>query len=292
MFTKTQDFKLHEPKYLKLKESIEKFIKISRVSSLTLLSLTEDILDLAKMEAGIFKLNEQPFPIKSLVEDINYVFSMQFQAKRINLNIIATNEVLLQSFNSDIGRIKQITFNLLSNSLKFTSQGSVTVKIWLETKFQSMFVRSRFMTISISDTGVGISEADSKHLFKMFGMISKYRSSHNSKGTGLGLTISKKLARSLGGDITVRSREGYGSTFIVTIKDKDEIISNQFEEDKDDNDRGCYSRRSNQAQILDFGSDSIQDSNCFGVTLPVQNIKKFVTLDSKFTDIQSSKSIK
>lgn len=223
--------KLDNPEIKKVRESVEKFIKISRVSSMTLLNLTEDILDLAKMEAGIFKLNEQIFDIKSLVDDINYVFQMQFQAKRVHFEVMIAPNLLDQVFNSDIGRIKQITFNLISNSLKFTSRGSVITRIWIEKQKSKLgFGNERLLYISISDTGVGISDSDFKYLFKMFGMISKYRSSHNSKGTGLGLTISKKLAKSLGGDIEVQSKEGFGSTFTLRIKENRPLDESYDEE--------------------------------------------------------------
>ena len=101
--------------------------------------------------------------------------------------------------------------NLISNSFKFTSEGSICVSAKLRLLKNECGENVRSLVLSVEDTGVGIAQADIKHLFKMFGMINKNRNKLNSKGTGLGLTISKKLTESLGGHIELESVEGKGT---------------------------------------------------------------------------------
>ena len=176
----------------KVNETNEKHFKIWKISSAHLLSLVEDILDLAKIEAGTFTLNEKPFTIRKLVEEISYIFEFQWIQKNIFFKIEIDENLLNSSFNSDMGRIKQILINLISNSFKFTCQGGITLRINKISKFDEFsFNRSNFLKIKVIDTGIGIAKEDIPHLFKMFCMVDKHRASLNFKGTGLGLSISK-----------------------------------------------------------------------------------------------------
>ena len=113
----------------KIIETDKKYFKIWKVSSAHLLSLVEDILDLAKIEAGTFILNNQPFKIKKLIEDISYIFEFQWTQKHLSFKVEVEDELKNSFFNSDIGRIKQILINLISNSLKFTQNGEIILKI-------------------------------------------------------------------------------------------------------------------------------------------------------------------
>ena len=115
--------------HLKIFEDIYKNIKIWSISSKTLLNLTEDILDLAKMEAGIFSLSEKVFAIETLTKEINYIFEIQWVQKGLKFEINWNAELSKQKFNSDIGRIKQILMNLISNSWKFTHVGGIFLNI-------------------------------------------------------------------------------------------------------------------------------------------------------------------
>ena len=105
------------------KETNERFFKICKISTASLLSLIEDILDLTKIEAGTFLLNKQLFTVRTLVQDIESIFSFQCSQKGINFKIAVDRDTLKSSFNSDVGRIKQVLMNLISNSLKFTQDG-------------------------------------------------------------------------------------------------------------------------------------------------------------------------
>ena len=143
-----------------------KFFRICKISTTSLMSLVEDILDLAKIEAGTFSLNEQPFSVRSLVQDIEYVFEFQCAQKGIYFKVEADRRVLDKTFCSDVGRIKQVLNNLISNAYKFTLQGGITLKITFKSVFDAdSFERVRYLKIDVIDTGVGV---DKKEIPKLF----------------------------------------------------------------------------------------------------------------------------
>ena len=169
---------------------------MKKISTASLMSLVEDILDLAKLEAGKFTLNEQSFEIETLIQEIEYIFGFQWAQKGLAFWIEANRELISSSFCSDIGRIKQILMNVISNAFKFTPSGGISLKIKSMCLFdECLFERNRFLEFKVSDTGIGISELDMQNLFKMFGMGNRERFKLNCRGTGIGLTISKKLGR-------------------------------------------------------------------------------------------------
>jgi len=201
-------------------KSSQKFFKICKISATTLTCLTEDILDMAKMEAGIFSLNHANFILETLIEEIDYIFRFQCEQKGLHFKIDTKDWILKLQVYSDFSRIKQILINLISNAYKFTSIGGITLRIEL---------REELLHLSVIDTGIGLSNSEMTQLFKMFGMINRHRSKLNMKGTGLGLTISLKLAKMLKGDISVKSEENIGSEFTLSLpyiselKDHEEI---------------------------------------------------------------------
>ena len=113
------------------RESNERFYTICKISTASLMSLVEDILDLAKLEAGTFSLNEQPFVVSTLVRDIENIFQFQCVQKGLTFRINADSDLLESKFWSDAGRIKQVLMNLISNSLKFTQIGGMYV-LWYQ----------------------------------------------------------------------------------------------------------------------------------------------------------------
>lgn len=184
--------------------SIQKFFKMGNISSKLLMHLIEDILDLGKFEAGIFSLNENEFDLKDLIEDINYLFLTQSKEKGLKFTVNVSDDLLHFTYKSDLGRIKQVLLNLISNSLKFTQRGgSITLDIEQITESYEEYLK-----FSVTDTGVGIPFEDLSKLFKMFSMLDKHKEKMNQRGAGIGLAISKKIIDSLGGDIVVKSEEG------------------------------------------------------------------------------------
>ena len=208
---------------------LDKMIKIGNISSKLLLNLVEDILDLAKFSAGKFELNISEFKVQEVIQEIDYIFAFQCQEKHLNFVIDASPLILDSTFRSDTRRIKQILINLVSNSLKFTQRGGITIKI------NSMFRRgSNYLKFEVIDSGIGIAQEDLKRLFQFLGMIEKFRWSLNQNGTGIGLSISKKLVESLGGEIKAESEEGKWSSFTFYILNneiqREELLTSNISE--------------------------------------------------------------
>ena len=184
-----------------------KYLKIIKNASDSLLQIINDILDISKIESG--KLTIEPYnfnPYKDLIE-IAELFQAKAAEKHIRFSIKYNNS-MPEVLYSDLLRIKQIFSNLLSNAIKFTSEGSkVKAVVWY---------KNGNLNILVKDYGIGISEDKQKSIFEPFtqadgSTVRKYG------GTGLGLTISLQLAKLLGGDLTLKSKEGKGSMFHLSI---------------------------------------------------------------------------
>ena len=245
----------------KIRESNERFFKICKISTTCLMSLIEDILDLAKIEAGTFTLNEQPFLIKNLAQDIEFIFAFQWIHKGLKFIVDVDNDIINSSFYSDIGRIKQIIMNLISNAFKFTPAGGITFSIRCLNKFdESNFERWNYLEFKVADTGIGIPDNEIHGLFKMFGTIDQNSKEYNWRGTGIGLTISKKLVESLGGTIHLCSVVGSGTIVSFTVKEKQTKVSNvktilnyddsEFEDSFDSSDQPQSSGRKSEIESV------------------------------------------
>jgi len=176
-----------------------------------LLEIINDILDLSKVEAGKMVVETIPFSPKKIVSDV--ISLMQVRASAKSLSLQAEFEGLIpETILSDPYRLRQILINLVGNAVKFTEIGSIR----LSTKLVNNPDETSFLQFDILDTGVGMNEEQMGHLFKSFAQADT-STSRKFGGTGLGLIISKKMARLLGGNITVKSTYGVGSTFSATI---------------------------------------------------------------------------
>ncbi len=177
----------------------------------TLLMVINDILDHSKIESGKLTLEARPFALMELVDDAVRMIRPQAEAKRLALRVNAASG-LPQTVIGDTIRLRQILSNLLSNAVKFTDQGEVVVHV-------TSFVRSRHsceVQFMVRDTGVGIPEDQRHRLFQPFSQLDA-STTRRFGGTGLGLTISKRLAELMGGTIEVESAAGEGSTFFVRV---------------------------------------------------------------------------
>lgn len=178
-----------------------------------LLKLVEDILDLSKVEAGRVRIDLQPTNPRLIIEDVLELFRAEFAKKRIEIKVDGLSE-LPNLIVTDPVRFRQILVNLIGNSLKFTDQGSVQ----LEVKIRQI-AGTDYLEACVTDTGVGISAEQAVKLFEAFGQADA-GTNRKYAGTGLGLFISRGLARALGGDVELlRSARGNGSQFIVRIAD-------------------------------------------------------------------------
>ena len=179
-----------------------------------LLSLVNDILDFSKIESGKMELHPVEYELFSVMNDCyNMIF---MRAKRKELEFTIENDPNIPAFlYGDEVRIRQIIMNLLTNAVKYTKDGSVKLIMG----YRYIDEENIELTISVKDTGIGISEENQKYLFDSFMRIEE-KSNRNIEGTGLGLSITKRFTEMMNGDISVESKLYEGSTFTVTIPQK------------------------------------------------------------------------
>jgi signal transduction histidine kinase/CheY-like chemotaxis protein len=201
-----------------------------------LLRLINDILDISKLEAGKYKIKEENTDIKSAIEETVAAHVPAATNKGIALDLSFGNNIP-KLVRADGQRIQQVLNCLLSNAIKFTSDGGVRVKIAaIDDKVDQIKLR-----MAVADTGIGISDSDMSKLFIRFSQVDA-SDTRKYGGSGLGLVISKQIVELMNGTITVQSKEGIGSTFITEIplkvvKAADVIIK----DDDDKKDPAVYS---------------------------------------------------
>jgi PAS domain S-box-containing protein len=183
----------------------EEGLKRIQAAAQHLLALINDILDLAKIEAGRMPLHLETVPLQEIITEINLQVDPLVRKKALNYQIDVPSEPIVM--RTDRTKVKQIMLNLLSNAIKFTHVGGVTVSV----RRQETTVR-----IDVTDTGIGIREQDLDAIWEDFRQVDQSRT-REFGGTGLGLSITRKLVDALGGSIALTSAYGRGSTFAVTL---------------------------------------------------------------------------
>lgn len=201
-----------------LNEKQQLFVNAISSSSSHLLSIVNDILDLSKIEIGSIRLERVVFNPFAALKDVVETMQWKAREKRIGLTLESENiEHLL--VKGDPVRLKQVLFNLVGNAVKFTEQGNVSVHVSADEISKSDSVKEIYtrLHIDVQDTGVGIEPGKLDKIFEPFEQVD---SSVTRKfgGTGLGLTISKKIIDLHGGKINVRSKPGYGTIFSFEIE--------------------------------------------------------------------------
>ncbi|NQV50098.1 MAG: response regulator [Candidatus Marinimicrobia bacterium] len=189
----------------KISEEEYSYIEVIKRNGKNLLSLINDILDMARIEAGHEDLDIIKFNSTDLIDDI--VSSLSFQANQKNIQLIHTKTDPNLFITSDVKKCRHILQNLISNAVKFTEKGKVEV---------SEIQNENGIKITVSDTGIGISEDQITYIFDEFNQADS-STSRKFGGTGLGLAIAKKYANMLGGIISVKSKIGHGSEFTLTL---------------------------------------------------------------------------
>jgi signal transduction histidine kinase/CheY-like chemotaxis protein len=172
-----------------------------------LLKLINDVLKIAKIEAGKLQLEITPFDLYALVREVTEMMRLRAQQKGVQLELNQSPE-LPRYIKGDEARLRQILVNLVSNAVKFTEKGSITIHLGVKDDVQ------RLLLIEVEDSGTGISEAEQQLLFKPFEQLS---ASTSRGGTGLGLAIVRQFVQLMGGSITVESTPGKGSLFSVAF---------------------------------------------------------------------------
>jgi signal transduction histidine kinase/ligand-binding sensor domain-containing protein/CheY-like chemotaxis protein len=174
-----------------------------------LLGLINDILDVAKIEAGHSVLEVAACDVKAIVRDVAEMIRLRAETKKLALLVDAP--AVVPPVRADAARLRQILINLLGNAVKYTEEGSVTLNLNIMPGPDADHV---LLGIDVADTGIGIASEDQARIFEPFIQVSTARS---RQGTGLGLTITKRLVESMGGSIEVESAPGKGSCFRVRI---------------------------------------------------------------------------
>jgi signal transduction histidine kinase/CheY-like chemotaxis protein len=185
------------------------YLQTARDSALHLLGVLNDILDLSTMESGTLKLSEAPINLRGVVQEVDSLMQAATTEKGLLLTM-SVSPSLPTWVMADATRLRQIMFNLINNAIKFTPHGRIMVEL------EPAPNASPGLCISVRDTGLGMDSATVEQLFTRF-----YQSDSSLRrrmgGTGLGLEISRNLARMMGGDIAVSSELGLGSVFTVTL---------------------------------------------------------------------------
>lgn len=202
----------------------EKYLKTIHVSAVTLGNIFNDIIDMDKMERRKVQLDNQLVDFTSFLADLENLSALQAQQKGLRFNLEPTLPLPHQVI-TDGTRLRQILWNLISNAVKFTQQGQVTVRV--------RYDEGDMLHFEVEDSGIGIPQDE---LDKIFAMYYQVKDSHGGKpatGTGIGLAVSRRLAKNMGGDITVTSEQGKGSTFTLTIHAPSvaEEVDDAFDED-------------------------------------------------------------
>lgn len=189
---------------------IKEYAMYIKNSGKSLLTIISDILDLSKIESGKVYLVNENYSLSSLVEDVERSIQKRIMEKGLELKIYIEPE-LHENLKGDEVRIKQIIMNLLTNAVKYTEKGEVRLYIT-----GNVVDNKQSLTIEVSDTGIGMRSEDMDKLFTNFERLDLKRN-RSVEGTGLGLPITKNLLVAMGGDITVSSVYGEGSTFTATV---------------------------------------------------------------------------
>ena len=178
----------------------------------TLLSLINSILDFSKIEDGKMELVPVKYDTSSLINDLVHSISERAKAKDLEFELQADSQIPCTLFGDDV-RIRQVIMNLLTNAVKYTEKGKVTLKIWGKSGEDGRFV----LQVSVKDTGIGIREEDKEKLFESFARLDETRN-RNIEGTGLGMSIVTRLLDMMGSELHVESEYGKGSEFSFELQ--------------------------------------------------------------------------
>ena len=195
-------------------ETVQEYAHNIQSASNMLLGLVNDVLDFSKIESGQFELVEDTYTLSALIHDELLILNNRIGEKPI-LSHTDIDPALPSKFRGDELRIRQIVTNLVSNAVKYTKEGSITLKVFS----QSLEEDTLMLSFSIIDTGSGIREEDMPKLFNSFKRL-ELNKNRNIEGTGLGLNIAKQLAELMKGTVSVESKYGSGSTFTLSIPQK------------------------------------------------------------------------
>jgi CheY-like chemotaxis protein len=197
-----------------LPAQIHTYVRNIKQAGANLLSIINDILDFSKIESGTFEILPDEYSLSILVDDILNIVKVRLIEKPIRL-IIFLDSRLPDHLLGDATRVRQVLLNILTNAVKYTREGFISLSITAQSRTEGSLV----LEFEVSDTGIGIKEEDMGRLFGDFIQLD-LGENKNIEGTGLGLAIARNLCQLMGGDIGVKSDYGRGSSFTITIPQK------------------------------------------------------------------------
>ena len=221
-------------KYTPLNKQQDEYVETMRYSGETLLTMLNDILDFSKMEAGRLELEDMPFETSRLVESVTNL--LESRAREKNLAIRSEIFDNVPSFlKADPTRLRQVLLNLMSNAIKFTEKGSVTLSVRMVDDAEARAHDRIMLRFDVTDTGIGIPPDAHANLFEDFTQVDS-STSRKYGGTGLGLSICRRIVEMMKGTIDYDSTVGKGSTFWfavpVRVATAEEVLSmNEKEQD-------------------------------------------------------------
>ncbi|MBL7999093.1 MAG: PAS domain-containing protein, partial [Candidatus Kapabacteria bacterium] len=184
-------------------------------SGKALMQIINDILDLSKIESGMMTIQPEFSDLPGLVEEVGRIFRGKLEEKNLDLQIVHSGDAMPQALLIDTNRVRQVLINLIGNAIKFTERGGITVSTHVE------YTRGGGacnLSLSVRDTGIGIRKDQQALIFESFRQV-EGQSTRKYGGTGLGLTICRRLAHLMGGDLMLESTEGEGSCFTMQLSD-------------------------------------------------------------------------
>ncbi|MEQ4674979.1 aerobic respiration two-component sensor histidine kinase ArcB [Providencia vermicola] len=202
------------------------YLKTIHVSAVTLGNIFNDVIEMDKIERRKVQLDNQPITLSEFVNDLENLSGLLVQPKGLKF-VMDVAPALPKKVLTDGTRLRQILWNLIGNAVKFTQKGEVKLSIWQESE-NKLFFR-------VQDSGIGIPKDELDKIFAMYYQVTDSAGGKPATGTGIGLSVSRRLAQNMGGDIQVESQIGEGSTFTLSISAPvvdDEIV--EFEENDDD----------------------------------------------------------
>ena len=197
----------------------EKYYGMLRTATARLAALLNNLIEFSKMASGSFELAEAEFSLCGLVDPLARSYSDKAAGKGLSMSF-TEDAGLPDRLFGDEARLRQVLYHILENSIKFTSEGSIELKIGIAEKTASSGPASVMLIFSVSDTGIGIAPGEIATIFDGFRQADG-SSTRKHEGAGLGLAIAKQTIRSMGGEIWVESTPGKGSTFYFTLPVKE-----------------------------------------------------------------------
>ncbi len=199
------------------------YLKTIHVSAITLGNIFNDINEMEKIERHKVQIDIQPVDLTDFLTEVKNLSGLLVQPKGLQF-VLLPIQPLPDKIMTDGTRLRQILWNLISNAVKFTQKGKIIVRVAHQDQ--------QTLRIEVEDSGIGIPQKEQSKIFAMYYQVEDKHGGKSATGTGIGLAISKRLAQSMGGDISVSSTPGNGATFTVTIQ----ALSAAEEADKNESD--------------------------------------------------------